>query len=141
MNAKSLLIASAIAVGLAMPATAQQSTTLHRYAILFKYTNQAVKAMTENPQDREAAATKLTESLGGKHEGIYFFSTNGEYDGIAILQLPNDAAQEAAMLMLRSTGNFARTESISLMTAAEFKAAMEKAKGTTTAYTPPTATR
>jgi uncharacterized protein with GYD domain len=135
------LIASAITTALALPAMAQQSTAMHRYAILFKYTNQAVKALTENPQDREDAAKKLTESLGGKHEGIYFFSTNGEYDGIAILQMPSDAAQEAAILMLRSTGNFARTESISLMTAGEFKAAMEKAKGTTTTYTAPTATR
>ena len=39
--------------------------------------------------------------------------------------------------MLRSTGNFAKAESIPAMTAAEFKAAMEKAKGTTTTYTAP----
>jgi hypothetical protein len=43
--------------------------------------------------------------------------------------------------MLRSTGNFAKAESIPAMTAAEFKAAMEKAKGTTTTYTPLTGTR
>jgi hypothetical protein len=40
--------------------------------------------------------------------------------------------------MLRSTGNFAKTESIPAMTEAEFKAAMEKAKATTTTYTAPT---
>jgi uncharacterized protein with GYD domain len=141
MKVHSLLIASTIMTALAFPAMAQQSTTMQRYAILFKYTNQAVKAMTENPQDRDAQARKLAESLGGKAESIYFFSTNGEYDGIAILQMPNDAAQEADILILRSTGNFTKVESTSLMTAGEFKAAMEKAKGTTTAYTPPTATR
>jgi hypothetical protein len=55
MNAKSLLIASAIAVGLAMPATAQQSTTMHRYASFFKYTDQAIKGMLDKPEDRAAA--------------------------------------------------------------------------------------
>jgi uncharacterized protein with GYD domain len=141
MRIHSLLIASVITTVFALPAMAQQATTMQRYAILFKYTEQAVKAMTENPQDREAAARRLSESLGGKSESIYFFTTNGEYDGIAIGQVPNEAAQEALILMLRSTGNFAKAESIPAMTAAEFKAAMEKAKGTTTTYTPPTATK
>jgi uncharacterized protein with GYD domain len=141
MKVHSLLIASAITTALALPAMAQQSTTMQRYAILFKYTDQAVKAMTENPQDRDAQARKLAESLGGKPEGLYFFATNGEYDGIAFVQMPNDVAQEADILILRSTGSFAKAESIRLMTAEEFKAAMEKAKGTTTTYTAPTATR
>jgi len=71
MGIHSLLIASTITTALVLPAIAQQSTTMHRYAILFKYTNQAVKAMTENPQDREAAARKLSESVGGKSESIF----------------------------------------------------------------------
>jgi uncharacterized protein with GYD domain len=99
--------------------------------------------LTENPQDR-AAAAKLSESLGGKMESIYafiFFTANGEYDGITIGQGPSEAVQEALILMLRSTSNFAKTESIPPMTAAEFKAAMEKAKATTTTYTAPTAAR
>ena len=66
MNAKSLLIASAIAVGLAMPATAQQSTTMHRYASFFKYTDQAIKGMLDNPQDRAAALSKAAEAFGGR---------------------------------------------------------------------------
>ncbi len=141
MRVHSLLIASAITTALALPAMAQQSTTMQRYAILFKYTNQAVKALTENPQDRGAAARKLAESFGARPGTTYFFTTNGEYDGISIGELPNATAQEAMILMLRSTGNFAKVESIPLMTAEEFKAAMEKAKATTTTYTPPTATR
>jgi hypothetical protein len=73
VRAKSLLIASAIAAGLAMPATAQQSSSSHRYVTFFKYTDQAIKGMTDNPQDREAAAAKLSEALGGKLEASYFF--------------------------------------------------------------------
>jgi hypothetical protein len=48
---------------------------------------------------------------------------------------------EALTLALRSTGNFVKTLNLPLMTADEFKAAMEKAKSTTSTYTPPTATR
>jgi hypothetical protein len=48
MRIHSLLIASAITTVSAFPAMAQQSTTIQRYAILFKYTDQAVKAMTES---------------------------------------------------------------------------------------------
>jgi hypothetical protein len=48
----SLIMASVLAVAFAMPATAQQS--MHRYLVLFKYGDNAVKAMTENPQDRSA---------------------------------------------------------------------------------------
>jgi hypothetical protein len=44
MTIRSLFIVSAITTALALPAMGQQSTSMHRYAILFKYTNQAVKA-------------------------------------------------------------------------------------------------
>jgi hypothetical protein len=43
--------------------------------------------------------------------------------------------------MVRSTGNFAKNTSYSLLTAEEFKAAMEKSKGVKSSYTPPTATK
>jgi hypothetical protein len=39
----------------------------------FKYSDQAMKALRENPQDRSVQAAKLHESLGGKLESIYFF--------------------------------------------------------------------
>jgi uncharacterized protein with GYD domain len=56
-----------------MPATAQQSSTTHRYATFFKYTDQAIKSMADSPQDRTAAVAKLNEAFGGKLETIYFF--------------------------------------------------------------------
>jgi hypothetical protein len=75
MKFKSLLIASAAAVGLVMAAMAQQSTTMHRYAILFKYTNQAVKAMTENRKIGPLLAFGIVGRETGKH--LFFFTTNG----------------------------------------------------------------
>jgi uncharacterized protein with GYD domain len=140
MKLHSLIIVSALAMGFAVPAIAQ-SSTMHRYIGFFKYTDAAAKTMTENPQDRSAQIAKLYESFGGKLESVYFFATGGEYDGFSIGQLPDDMASEAIGLMVRSTGNFAKTTSYSLLTAEEFKAAMEKAKGVKSSYTPPTATK
>jgi uncharacterized protein with GYD domain len=39
---------------------------MHRYITVFKYSDTAMKAVTENPQDRGAA--KLAEAFGGKIE-------------------------------------------------------------------------
>jgi len=114
---------------------------MHRYLNFFKYSDQAIKAMTENPQDRAAAAAKLAEGFGGKLESIYWFPTGGEYDGMIIWQFPDDLAVQAAALMTRSTGNFAKQQAVPLITSDEFKAAMEKAKGVKSGYTPPTATK
>jgi uncharacterized protein with GYD domain len=137
MNAKSLLIASAIAVGLAMPATAQQSTTMHRYVAFFKYTDQAIKAMADNPQDRAAAVTRSIEVFGGKVEAIYYFPMGGEFDGMIITQAPSDAAAEAPGLVARSTGALARQVVVPIIASGEFKTLMETAKQGTASYAPP----
>jgi|SRR6202035_2391495 len=139
MRMHSLMIASALAIGLAIPAAAQQS--MHRYASFFKYSDQAIKAMTENPQDREAAAAKLAEGFGGKLDSIYWFATGSEFDGIAIWQYPDDVTAEASNMMARATGNFANTRTISLLNSQEFKAAAEKVKGVKSSYTAPTTTK
>ena len=118
-----------------------QSSAMHRYVVFFKYGNNAIKAMTENPQDRSAQGAKVTESFGGKQEAIYFFPTGGEFDGIAIAEFPDDVTAEGLKLFIRATGNFAKFETRPLITAEEFKAAMEKAKSVKSGYTPPTATK
>ena len=46
MKIHPLIVVPALVMGLAMPAMAQQS--MHRYVALFKYSDSAVKAMTEN---------------------------------------------------------------------------------------------
>jgi uncharacterized protein with GYD domain len=141
MRIHSLLSASAIATLLAFPAMAQQTSTPHRYLGLFKYSDQAMKALRENPQDRTAQLAKVYESLGGKLEVLYFFPLAGEYDGMVIAQFPNDAAVTALAFIIAPTGSLTKAQVLPLMSSDEFKAAMEKAKGTTTAYTPPTGTR
>src|SRR5690242_19278560 len=93
MNMQSLIVSSVFALGFAaVPAIAQQPS--HRYLEFFRYSDTAVKAMTENPQDRSAQAAKLAESFGGKVESIYFFPAGSEYDGMVIFAYPAEVAHE-----------------------------------------------
>jgi uncharacterized protein with GYD domain len=131
------LVVSALAIGLSLPAMAQQS--MHRYVAFFKYSETAVKAMTETPQDRGAQAAELAES--GKMEAAYWFPAGSEYDGMVIWTFPDAVSEAAQALFVRATGNFTRIKSISLMTGEEFKAALEKVKNVQTSYTPPTSTK
>lgn len=152
MRLDAVVMTSVLALGLAVPATAQQSgqmdraasgrpVPMHRYVNYFKYSDAAIKAMTENPQDRAAAAARLAEGFGGKMENIYWFPTGGEYDGMVIWLFPDDVTVEAAAMTARATGNFTKLQAVPLMTSDEFAAAMEKAKGVKSSYTPPTATK
>jgi len=121
---RSLIIVSALTMVLAVPAMAQGS--MNRYVVFFKYGDNAVKAMTENPQDRSAQGAKISESFGAKQESIYFFPSGGEFDGMAIDEFPDGITAEGLALFLRATGNFPKIHVMPLMTAEEFKTVMEK---------------
>jgi uncharacterized protein with GYD domain len=126
-------------IGLPTPTMGQE---LRHYLTYFKYTDAAVKAMTENPQDREAAVRKLAESFGGKLDVLYWM-TSGEYDGFVIFEYPDDVTAAASAALVRSSNNFQKNETIPLMNAADFKAVMQKVKDVkaTTAYTAPAQTK
>ena len=102
MRLHSLMIASALAMVLAVPAMAQ-SSTMHRYVFFFKYSDAAVNEMTENPQDRTATLAKLYESAGGKMESVYWFPTGGQYDGMVIGQSLDDVSSEAIKFLPRDS--------------------------------------
>jgi uncharacterized protein with GYD domain len=138
MMLRSILLAIPLAAALVAPATAEE---MHRYMSLFKYSDAAMKAMTENPQDRSTAAAKLADAFGGKMEAAYWFSSGSDYDGMVIWLLPNDVTGTAMNMMTRSSGNFAAVRTITLMTGQEFKEAMEKAKNVKSSWTPPTQTK
>jgi hypothetical protein len=60
---------------------------------------------------------------------------------MVINEHPDDVTAVAQSLFVRATGNFTKVLSIPVMTAEEFKVAMEKAKNVKSSYTPPTATK
>jgi uncharacterized protein with GYD domain len=137
MRPRSILLALTVAFGLALPAVAQQSNSLHRYVTFFKFTDQAVKNLTDNPQDRTAAVSKTAEQFGGKLESLIRFPNSGEFDGLAIMQMPSDAAMEEVNLVIRSSGSFTRLQVTPALTPAEFKTLLEAAKQGSPSYAPP----
>ena len=83
-------------------AMAQQPTNMHYYLGMFKYASNAVKAMMENPQDRSEAARKVIEGLGGEMDAIFFYATSGDWDGIVLVEFPDDTAAEALYMTVQA---------------------------------------
>jgi uncharacterized protein with GYD domain len=74
-------------------------------------------------------------------EAAYWFAAGGEYDGMVIQTFPDEITAQAQNLFVRAGGNLTRTMTLPLMTADEYKEAMEKAKNVNSAYTTPSQTK
>jgi uncharacterized protein with GYD domain len=78
------------------------------YIALMRYTEQGIKAVKDSPKRREAAA-KAIEAMGGKL--LHSYLTMGQYDVVAVVQLPDDEAAAKLALMTGMLGN-ASTETL-----------------------------
>ncbi|MEP2028404.1 MAG: GYD domain-containing protein [Paracoccaceae bacterium] len=106
------------------------------YMFQARYTTAAIKAMVDNPQDREAPARKLIEALGGKLHNLYFCF--GTEDVMVIVEAPDDNAMAACALAVGSSGAFSGGSTTKLMTSQEAIKAMETAKAASGSYKPAT---
>ena len=106
------------------------------YLFQASYTPAAIKAMVDNPQDREAAARPLIEAVGGKLHNLFFCF--GKDDVVALVEAPDDATMAAAALVIGGSGAFSSGYTTSLMTAAEAMNSMAKAKSAAASYKPAT---
>ena len=107
------------------------------YLFQASYTPAALKAMIDNPQDREAAARPLIESVGGKLHHLFF--SFGNEDVVALIEAPDDGAMAAGALAVGASGAFSSGATTKLMTAKEAMQAMKVGKKATEIYKPPTA--
>jgi uncharacterized protein with GYD domain len=105
------------------------------YLYQLSYSKEAIKAMVASPSDREAAARKLIEALGGKLHHLFF--AFGEYDVICLVEGPDDRMMMAGAAAVASAGTISRSSTVKLMTAADAMAAMTMAGKVTGAYQPP----
>jgi uncharacterized protein with GYD domain len=102
------------------------------YLIQASYKESAARALVAKPQERSAVVKKMFESLGGKLHSYYL--SFGDYDVVAIVELPGNEAAVAAGLATVGGGAISRYHTTVLLTPAEATAAMKKAKKV--AYTP-----
>jgi len=105
-----------------------------RYMVQFAYTAAAWTALTKNPQNRAEGLNALAERMGGRLLDLYYCF--GEYDGMAILELPDDTAATAAVLAAIAPGHVKSSRTTRLMSVEETMDAMRKAGSAT--YAGPT---
>ena len=107
------------------------------YLYQLSYSKDAIKALVANPSDREAAARKLIEALGGKLHHLFF--AFGKYDVICLIEGPDDKFMMAGAAAVASAGTVSASSTVKLMTAADAMAAMAMAGKATGSYKAPQA--
>ena len=93
-----------------------------RRILLCKLTDQGAKDIKNAPQ-RIEQALQAVEKMGGKLLG--FYAVTGEYDYIAIGELPSDEVGMAFVMGLSALGNV-RTTTCNAFTKEEFAAMVSK---------------
>jgi uncharacterized protein with GYD domain len=107
------------------------------YLFQMTYSESAIKAMVASPTDREAAARKLIEGLGGKLH--HFFFAFGKYDIVCLLENTDEKAIMAATAIIGASGAASSMMTTKLMSSKDGIAAMTMAGKFTGAYKPPNA--
>jgi uncharacterized protein with GYD domain len=89
--------------------------------MLWNWTDQGIRNAKDSPQRYESFKKDL-ERAGGKLVAGYY--TMGEYDGVAILEAPNDEVVMKIILSTASLGNI-RTKTLKALPHAEGAKIME----------------
>lgn len=87
------------------------------YVSLIRFTDQGVKSIREGPA-RLDSAKKAFQAAGGELKAFYL--ALGEYDALAIGDLPGDETAAKLALTISSQGNL-RTETMRVFTEAEYR--------------------
>ena len=82
------------------------------YMTQFSYTQQAAAALVKNPEDRGAVFSEQVEKLGG--QVLAFYHCIGQYDGVTIYEVPDQATVEALLLAIRAPGHLEKIETTEL---------------------------
>jgi uncharacterized protein with GYD domain len=96
------------------------------------YSEQAVKGMVDNPEDRLGAVTGLMESVGAKL--LQYYVTTGEYDFLVVTEADNLTDVVSGLMIAGATGGVANLKTVQAMTTQEAKSAMEKANNARAAF-------
>ena len=95
------------------------------YLIEAAYTPEAWAAMVKNPQNRRLAIQPAIEKLGGCIES--FWLALGEYDAVAIVQMPDNLSAAAFSVAASAGGSVKAFKTIPLLSVDEGIIAMKKA--------------
>ena len=91
------------------------------YIVLCSYTEQGIRAVKDSVK-RDEAARHTIEQAGGKMQLYY---TMGEYDFVAIIEMPTDESMLKFLLQVGGAGNV-RTKTLKAWTESEAHKAMSQ---------------
>ena len=95
-----------------------------KYLIEASYTAEGLRGLQKDKASgRRSAIQKLTQSIGGKVEAVYF--ALGEYDVVVIADLPDTVSATAIALAVSASG-LVRTRTTVLLTVEETDQALAK---------------
>lgn len=97
------------------------------YMFQFTYTPEAWATLSKNPQDRTEAVRGLVEQYGGRL--LTFYYCFGEYDGVILLEAPDDLAAAAVAVAGITAGHLKVHQTTKLLTAEEGMEVMRRAGG------------
>jgi uncharacterized protein with GYD domain len=112
-------------------------THVPHFMLKGKFSQESVKALTANPQDRRKAATAALESVGAKLKDYYF--AFGDADVLVTYEAPDAATAASVAMTVGAAGAMTSVETIALLTMEEAMDAMKKSGKALKAYKPPSA--
>jgi uncharacterized protein with GYD domain len=114
---------------------AWKETPMAQFMVQVAYTSEAWKMLIQNPQNRLEMVRPVLEELGGNLEDGWF--AFGEYDLVAIVNLPDNTSAAAFSLAASAGGALKAIKTTPLMSIDEGVKAMRMAA--TSGYRPPSA--
>jgi uncharacterized protein with GYD domain len=87
------------------------------YIVLLRFTDRGIASVKEGPS-RLDQAKETYRSVGAELKAFYL--TTGRYDGVAIVEAPDDATQAKLALSLGARGN-TRSETLRAFTEKEYR--------------------
>ncbi|MGI9303295.1 MAG: GYD domain-containing protein [Gammaproteobacteria bacterium] len=100
-----------------------------------KFSQHAMDALVQRPEDRMLTTTKLLKGVGGRLH--YYFFCFGEYDFVLLFELPDDVSAASLSMVLGASGSVTDIDTTVLLTMEEAVKAMEVAGDATGVYVPP----
>ena len=104
------------------------------YLFRGRYNTDALRALVDEPQDREKVAGEMIAAMGGKLHHLFFCF--GDEDVVALIEAPSDEVMAACALVVGASGTMAGGATTKLMTSQEAMGAMSAAKAGRGAYRP-----